>query len=133
MAKEESGGKFPPLGSIRVGESKRENEKGKKKKKENEKKIEKENKQKKEVRVDKEEKKRRKERKEGERKRREKQTEEKQKGVPLLYKIYENRTIGFRQSKRLSRSMHRELRMGIKILEFRQTPRGREFFYLDYF
>ena len=51
----------------------------------------------------------------------------------LLTKIYENRTIGFRRSKRQSRSTHRELCMGTKVLEFRQTPRGREFSYLGYF
>ena len=38
-----------------------------------------------------------------------------------------------RQSEKKSRSTHRELRMDTKILEFRQAPRGREFFYLDYF
>ena len=37
-----------------------------------------------------------------------------------------------RRSEKKSRST-RELRVGIKILEFRQTPRGREFSYLDYF
>ena len=51
----------------------------------------------------------------------------------LLSKIYGNRTVGFRRSKRQSRSTHRELRVGTKILEFRQTPRGREFSYLGYF
>ena len=53
--------------------------------------------------------------------------------VSLLSKIYENRIVGFRWSKRKSRSTHRELRVGTKILEFRQTPQGREFSYLDYF
>ena len=51
----------------------------------------------------------------------------------LISKIYENWTVGFRRSKRKSRSMHRELRMGTKILEFRQTPRDRKFSYLCYF
>ena len=51
----------------------------------------------------------------------------------LLSKIYENRTVGFRQIKRKSRSTHRQLRMGTKILEFRQTPRGRGFSYSVYF
>ena len=51
----------------------------------------------------------------------------------LLFEIYGNRTIGFRWSKRQSRSTHRELCVGTKILEFRQTPRGREFSYLGYF
>ena len=52
---------------------------------------------------------------------------------PLLYKIYGNQTVGFRRSKRQSWSTHRELRVGTKILEFRQTSRGREFSYLGYF
>ena len=47
----------------------------------------------------------------------------------LLSKIYENWTVDFRRSKRKSRSTHRELRVGTKILEFRQTPRGREYSY----
>ena len=51
----------------------------------------------------------------------------------LLSKIYRNRTASFRRSKRQSQSTHRELHMGTKILEFCQTPRGREFFYLGYF
>ena len=42
-------------------------------------------------------------------------------------------TVGARQSEKKIRSTHRELRVGTKILEFRQTPRGREFSYLDYF
>ena len=48
-------------------------------------------------------------------------------------KIYENRIVGFRWSKRQSQSMHRELRVDTKILEFRHTPRVREFSYLGYF
>ena len=51
----------------------------------------------------------------------------------LLSKIYGNRTIGFHRNKRQSRSTHRELRVGTKILEFHQTSRGREFSYLGYF
>ena len=51
----------------------------------------------------------------------------------LLSKIYGNRTSSFRRSKRQSSSTHRELRVGTKILTFRQTPRGREFSYLCYF
>ena len=51
----------------------------------------------------------------------------------LLSKIYRNRTVGFHWSKRQSRSTHRELRVDTKILEFRQTPRGKKFFYLCYF
>ena len=47
----------------------------------------------------------------------------------FLSKIYGNWTIGFYRSKRQSRSTHRELRVSIKILEFRQIPRGREFSY----
>ena len=48
----------------------------------------------------------------------------------LLSKIYGNWIVGFRRSKRQSRSMHRELRVGTEILEFCQTPQGREFSYL---
>ena len=51
----------------------------------------------------------------------------------FLSKIYENRTVGFRWSRRQSRSMYRELRVGTKILAFSQTSRGREFSYLCYF
>ena len=51
----------------------------------------------------------------------------------ILSKIYENQTVCFRQSKKQSSSTQRELRMDTKILEFRQTPRGREFSYLGYF
>ena len=67
-----------------------------------------------------------------ERKLSEKEREKEKRGVErekLISKIYENLTIGFSRSKRKSQSTHRELRMGTKILEFRQTPRGREFFY----
>ena len=42
-------------------------------------------------------------------------------------------TVGARRSEKKSRSTHRELFVGTKILEFRQTPRGREFSYFDYF
>ena len=51
----------------------------------------------------------------------------------LLSKIYGNQTVGFRRGRRQSRSTQRELRMGTKILVFRQTLRGREFSYLCYF
>ena len=51
----------------------------------------------------------------------------------LLSKIYGNRTVGFIRSRRQSRSTHRELHVGTKILAFCQTPRGREFSYLCYF
>ena len=40
----------------------------------------------------------------------------------FLSKIYENRTEGFHRSRRQSRFTHQELRVGTKILEFRQTP-----------
>ena len=53
--------------------------------------------------------------------------------ILLLSKIYRNWTVGFLRSKRQSRSTHRELRLGTKILEFRQTPRGKEFSYFGYF
>ena len=68
----------------------------------------------------------------GERKKRERERE-KGKKISLVSKIYENRTIGFSQSKRQTRSTHRELRVGTKILEFCQTPRGKKFSYLGYF
>ena len=51
----------------------------------------------------------------------------------FLSKIYESRTVAFHQSKRQIQSTHRELRVGTKIFEFRQTPQGREFSYLGYF
>ena len=38
-----------------------------------------------------------------------------------------------RWSEKKSRSTHRGLRVGTKILKFRQTLRGKEFFYFDYF
>ena len=41
--------------------------------------------------------------------------------------------VGFHRRKRQSWSTHQELRVGTKILEFRQTPRGIEFSYLIYF
>ena len=62
----------------------------------------------------------------------ERREREKKKKVPLLSKIYGNQIIGFRRSKRQSRSMHQELCVGTKILEFRRTPQGREFSYLEY-
>ena len=42
-------------------------------------------------------------------------------------------TVEARRSKKKSRSTHRELLVDTKILEFHQTPRGREFSYFDYF
>ena len=53
---------------------------------------------------------------------REEREREKGKKNSLLSKIYGNQTVGFRRSKRQSLSMHRELHMGTKILEFCQTP-----------
>ena len=38
-----------------------------------------------------------------------------------------------RRFEKKSRFTQRGLRVGTKILEFRQTPRGREFSYLEYF
>ena len=49
------------------------------------------------------------------------------KDFSLLSKIYGDWTDSFRRSKRQSSSTHRELCVGTKILEFRQTSRGREF------
>ena len=74
--------------------------------------------------------------KEMEKKRGSKQSEKREKGkrgFSFISKIYGNRIVGFRQSKKQSRATHRELRVGTKILEFRQTSRGREFSYLGYF
>ena len=51
----------------------------------------------------------------------------------LISKIYGIWTVGFRRRKRQSRSTHQDLRVGTRILELRQTPRGREFSYLVYF
>ena len=75
----------------------------------------------------------RKEETEGAGVRREERERKGKRGFSLLSNIYGNRIVGFRRSKRQSRSMHRELRVGTKILEFRQTPRGKEFSYLGYF
>ena len=63
----------------------------------------------------------------------ERENREEREREKLLSKIYENRTLGFRRSKRQSQSTHRELHVGTKIMEFPQTPRGREFSYLGYF
>ena len=65
--------------------------------------------------------------------RREASREREKKGFLLLSMISGGRTVGFRPSKRESYFTQRELRVGTKILEFRQTLRGREFSYLDYF
>ena len=64
--------------------------------------------------------------------RRERERKEK-KGFPLLFKIYGNRVVGFRRSKRQSSSTRRELYVGMRIWGFLQTPRGRGFSYLGYF
>ena len=50
--------------------------------------------------------------------------------LSLLFKIYGNRILDFYRSRRQSWSTRRGLRVGTKILVFRQTPRGREFSYL---
>ena len=92
--------------------------------------------------VDKErERKTKKEEKRKERKREKKEKKEKKGGEPcvkgeerkrseklyLLSKIYGDRAIGFRWSKRQSSFTRRELRVGTRIWGFRQTPRGRGF------
>ena len=41
------------------------------------------------------------------------------KGSPLLSKIYGDRAVGFRRSKRQSSSTQQELRVGTKIIGFR--------------
>ena len=69
----------------------------------------------------------------GELEREEREREREKDFFLLLSKIYGNWIAGFRWSKRQSRSTHRELHVGTKILEFRQTSRGREFSYLGYF
>ena len=42
-------------------------------------------------------------------------------------------TVEARRSEKKSRSTHRRLHVVTKILEFHQTPLGREFSYLEYF
>ena len=42
-------------------------------------------------------------------------------------------TVEARRFEKKSQSTHRELRVVTKILEFRQTPKGKEFSYFDYF
>ena len=61
-------------------------------------------------------KRKREEKKERGRERERAKRERGRKGFSFLSKIYENRIVGFH-----------ELRVGTKILEFRQTPRGRDF------
>ena len=80
------------------------------------------------------------------RKKREKKEEEKEKKkrqscvrgkwsekLYLLSKIYGDQTVGFCRRKRQSSSTRRELRVGIIIGGFRQTPRGRGSFLLELF
>ena len=45
----------------------------------------------------------------------------------FLSKIYGDRAVGFRRSKRQSSSTRREFRVGTRIWGFRQTPRDRSF------
>ena len=45
----------------------------------------------------------------------------------ILSRIFGDRTVGFRRSKRESSSTRRELRVGMRIQSFCQTPRGRGF------
>ena len=73
---------------------------------------------------------REKEGKENERK--EKKEEEKRSEKHHLFsRIHGDRAVGFRRSKMQSSSTGQELRLGIRIRGFRQTPRGRGF--LSYF
>ena len=51
----------------------------------------------------------------------------------LLSKIYRDRAVGFRRSKRQSSSTRQELRVGTRIWGFPKNPRGREFSYSGYF
>ena len=70
---------------------------------------------------------------EKEKKRKEKERKEKKEEgkwsekLYLLSKIYGDRAVGFRQSKRQSSSTQRELHVGIRMWGFRQTPRCRGF------
>ena len=69
-------------------------------------------------------------------KKKERERERDKRGVErekILSKIYGIRIVGFRRRKKQSRFTHRELCVGTKILEFRQTPRDREFSYFSYF
>ena len=51
----------------------------------------------------------------------------------FLSQIYENRTVGFRRSRRQNWYTRRELRIGTNILAFCQTLKCRKFSYLYYF
>ena len=64
------------------------------------------------------------EKKKGRKKERRRRRREK---LPILSRFPGNRTVGSGRSKRQSWSTHRELRMGIEIRGFRQTPIGRRF------
>ena len=92
----------------------------------NEKEMRRRTNQRREVRVDKKMKEGRKERRRKNQKERgrneQERREREKKKVPLISKIYGNWIVSFRQSKRQSQSTHRELRVGTKILEFRQAP-----------
>ena len=68
--------------------------------------------------------------KEKEKKKKEKKRKKKEKmskKLHLLSRIYEDRVVGFRQSKRQSSSTQRELHVGTRNRGFFQTPRGRGF------
>ena len=63
-----------------------------------------------------------------EKERKEKREEEKMsEKLQLLSRFYGDRTIGFRRNKRQSSSTRRELCVGTRIWDFRQTLRGRSF------
>ena len=71
---------------------------------------------------------REKERKEKKKKEKKRKKEEKRsEKLHLISRIYEDRAIGFRWSKRQSSSTRRELRVGTRIRGFLQTSRGRGF------
>ena len=60
----------------------------------------------------------------------EKKEEKKRKEkLPILSSFPVGPTVGVRRSKRQSSSSWRELRVGTRIREFQQTPRGRGFSY----
>ena len=56
-----------------------------------------------------------------------KEEEKRNEKLHLISRIYGDRVVGFHRSKRQSSSTRRELRVGIRIGGFRQTPRGRGF------
>ena len=51
----------------------------------------------------------------------------------LIYKFYDDRTVGFCRRKRQSSPTRQGLRIETKIRNFRQAPRGRGFSYSAYF